>query len=487
MSIGCYTDKSLSERKEAPYRPPRFKKRKSMIIIDRFRAIWLCIAVSAVFAVSATAQNTPAPFLQDIQVQPKDESPDLVKKTAISSPSSAVHANSSIPVLTDVEIPGYTGILVQKMDGTNVVEIGSDLTFNPASNVKIATAYAVLKTFGPEYRFPTNVWTDGKLDESTGVLTGNVYVSGRDPIFGYEHAVSIANELNHVGIRSVTGDLIVTSDFAMNYSSAASRTSQELFRSLDASKRTAAATRAWLNFLNNSGRANKGYSIPSVMFTGSVYVQPLPSDLKLLFTHESAPMRTIIKATLCYSNNFLAERLGEMIGGPYAVARIVQLNVGVQPSEFNIQTSSGLGINRVSPSAMMKLLRTFRDDLTRYGMKYSDIMPVAGIDKGTLEERFDTDFSRGSVVGKTGTLGRTDGGASALAGEMNTRSGKLLFVIFNQHGSVARFRKFQNFYVSLIQGAFGGAEALDYTPIDLESRLSRTRIEYPTLQAGLDQ
>jgi D-alanyl-D-alanine carboxypeptidase/D-alanyl-D-alanine-endopeptidase (penicillin-binding protein 4) len=373
------------------------------------------------------------------------------------------------------------------MDGTNVVEIGSDLTFNPASNVKIATAYAVLKTFGPEYRFPTSVWTDGKLDTSTGTLTGNIYISGRDPIFGYAHAVSIANELNHLGIRNVTGDLIVTGDFAMNYSSASSVTSRILFTSLDSSKRPAAATSAWLNFLNNSGRANKGYSIPSVAFTGSVYVQPLPSSLKLLFTHESAPMREIIKATLCYSNNFLAERLGDMLGGPYAVARIVQINVGVQPSEFNIQTSSGLGINRVSPAAMMKLLRSFNDDLARYGMSYADIMPVAGVDKGTLEERFDTDFSRGSVVGKTGTLGRTDGGASALTGEMNTRNGKLLFVIFNQHGNVARFRAFQNNYVSLIQGAFGGAAPLDYTPVDIDVRLSRSRIEYPSsLEASMN-
>ena len=457
-----------------------------MISFKRFRAFWFYVTVSVVFAAAVTGQTSaPAPFLQDINVQPAS-TPELISKTSITAPSNAVHANTSIPVLADVEIPGYTGILVQKMDGTNVVEIGSDLTFNPASNVKIATAFAVLRTFGPNYRFPTNVWTDGKLDESTGTLTGNIYVSGRDPIFAYEHAVSIANELNHIGIRAVTGDLIVTDDFAMNYSSAASRTSQFLFASLDSTKRSAAATRAWLNFLNNSGRANKGYSIPSVSFTGSVYVQPLPSSLRLLFTHESAPMREIIKATLCYSNNFLAERLGDMLGGPYAVARIVQINVGVQPSEFNIQTSSGLGINRVSPAAMMKLLRAFRDDLARYNMTYSDIMPVAGVDKGTLEERFDTDFSRGSVVGKTGTLGRTDGGASALAGEMNTRSGKLLFVIFNQHGNVARFRAFQNNYVSLIQGAFGGAAAFDYTPIDLDRRLSRTRIEYPSLQASME-
>src|SRR5260370_20220841 len=102
-----------------------------------------------------------------------------------------------------------------------------------------------------------------------------------------------------------------------------------------------------------------------------------------------------------------------MLGGPSAVARIVQINAAIDPQEFSIQTSSGLGYNRVTPNAMMKLLRALRTDLARYKLTFADIMPVAGIDKGTLEGRFDTDFSRCSVVGKTGTLGRTDAGVSA--------------------------------------------------------------------------
>jgi hypothetical protein len=101
------------------------------------------------------------------------------------------------------------------------------------------------------------------------------------------------------------------------------------------------------------------------------------------------------------------------------------------------------------------------------------------MDKGTLENRFDTDFSSGSVIGKTGTLGNTDGGVSALAGEINTRNGTLLFVIFNQRGSVARFRSFQNNYVSLIQGQFGGAAPIGYSPVSLDARMAKTRFSYP--------
>jgi D-alanyl-D-alanine carboxypeptidase/D-alanyl-D-alanine-endopeptidase (penicillin-binding protein 4) len=176
-----------------------------------------------------------------------------------------------------------------------------------------------------------------------------------------------------------------------------------------------------------------------------------------------------------------------MVGGPYAVARIVQQNTGTLPTEFSLATSSGLGINRVTPTAMMKLLRLLRTDLARYKMTFADIMPVAGLDRGTLENRFDTDFSSGSVIGKTGTLGRTDGGASALAGEINTRNGKLLFVIFNQRGNVSRFRSFQNNYVSLIQGQFGGHAPVAYTPVSLDSRMAKTRFTYPSQVASNDE
>jgi D-alanyl-D-alanine carboxypeptidase/D-alanyl-D-alanine-endopeptidase (penicillin-binding protein 4) len=289
-----------------------------------------------------------------------------------------------------------------------------------------------------------------------------------------------------MGIRTIQGDLVVSDNFAMNYNTSAARSSTTLATTMDAAKRPAAANRAWQNYLFNSGKPVQAQTVPSVSFSGGVYVQPMPSNAKLLFTHESAPMREILKVTLCYSNNFLAERLGDMLGGSYAVARIVQQNASIAPQEFYLQTSSGLGINRVTPRAMMKLLKTLRSELGRYKMTFADIMPVAGVDKGTLERRFDTDFAKGSVVGKTGTLGNTDSGVSTLAGEITTRTGKLLFVIFNQRGNVSRFRSFQNNYVSLIQGQFGGASQMTYNPIALDTRLAKTRIVHADNRARVN-
>jgi D-alanyl-D-alanine carboxypeptidase/D-alanyl-D-alanine-endopeptidase (penicillin-binding protein 4) len=329
------------------------------------------------------------------------------------------------------------------------------------------------------YRFRTDIWTDGQIDPASGTLTGNLYVSGRDPMFNLEHAVHLAYELNKLGVNNIDGDLIVTDNFAMNYSPSAKQSGYLLQKTLDGTKRTRAALRSWDKHRVISNAGNTGGSIPSVSVGGDLYVEGLPTNARLLMTHESTPLREIVKVTLSYSNNFLAERLGDMLGGAYAVARVVQLDAGVMPGHFTLQTCSGLGINRVTPRAQMRLLRTFRSFLDRNRMKFSDVMPVAGMDDGTLKRRFNSSYNAGSVVGKTGTLGRTDGGVSTLSGQVTTGYGKYLFVIFNQRGGVNRFRSFQNTFIPMVQNALGGAEPQQYIPQTMDFRLAKTRISYP--------
>ena len=143
-----------------------------------------------------------------------------------------------------------------------------------------------------------------------------------------------------------------------------------------------------------------------------------------------------------------------------------------------MSSASGLGPNRVTPRAMMKILRGLNVELKHDKLSLLDILPVAGIDPGTLEDRFTTDIARGSVVAKTGTLARTDGGASSLVGQMQTRSGRVvLFVILNEHGNVLRFRQNQDGIVTAIQNSLGGPAPFDYLPIRLSMRLANSDYE----------
>jgi D-alanyl-D-alanine carboxypeptidase/D-alanyl-D-alanine-endopeptidase (penicillin-binding protein 4) len=309
-------------------------------------------------------------------------------------------------------------------------------------------------------------------------VTGDLVVTGRDPSLHYEHAVMIARQLNELGIRTVTGNIIVAPNFTMNFDWSA-RHSGEMFReTLDAARRSATATRAWLDERTLVGDNNSLSSVPSVVVNGEVQVGSAPTGALPILTHKSSRLVDVLKALLCYSNNFMAERIGEGLGGPEAVSGLLIRQLGLSPDELSLSSTSGLGINRVTPRAMMKILRALRDELAKNKLSLSDILPVAGVDPGTLEERYTDPQERGSVIAKTGTLVRTDGGASSLVGQMKTKSGRVvLFVIMNQRGNVVRFRQNQDTIVSAIQNSLGGPAAFDYQPVKLALRLANSDYE----------
>ena len=370
---------------------------------------------------------------------------------------------------------GLQGVLIETLDGKVVSAQAVDQAFNPASSIKLATALVALRNFGPNHRFSTGFWTDGSLDTATGRITGNLYVTGRDPSFHHEHAVMIARQLNSLGIRSVTGDLIVAPGFTMNFSASARASGEWLYDALDATRRSSEATRAWTYERTALGDLASLQTVPSLTVMGEVSVGSAAPGATLLLTHKSSKLTDVLKVLLCYSNNFMAERIGDSLGGPEAVMRQLATTLAIPPEEIQFGSLSGLGVNRVTPRAMMKILRGLRNELQKNKLSPSDIMPVAGIDPGTLEDRFTGPAWKGSVIAKTGTLGRTDGGASSLVGQMRTRNGDtLLFVIMNQHGNVLRFRSNQDYLVMLVQNSRGGPKAFNYKPLALTMKLADT-------------
>src|SRR5262245_54113945 len=189
---------------------------------------------------------------------------------------------------------GYQGVLVETLDGKVVSSQSENEQFNPASTLKLATALVALQTFGASHRFATGVWTDGTIDKTTGVLTGNLYISGRDPSFHYEHAVLLAQELNGLGIKEVSGNLIVAPGFTMNFSASALRSGSQLYDTLDSTLRYAEAVRAWnyeRTLLNDRASLEK---VPSVVVMGDVSVAPVAPAAKLLVTQRSSKLVDIL-------------------------------------------------------------------------------------------------------------------------------------------------------------------------------------------------
>jgi D-Ala-D-Ala carboxypeptidase 3 (S13) family protein len=372
----------------------------------------------------------------------------------------------------DVENQGF---IVSTMGGEILAEQNADRKFNPASVVKIATSLTAISKLGPDFRYRTSMYTDGTFDPATGTLNGSLYVIGSgDPAFFHENALMIADKLNRSGIRAVEGNLVVLGQFYFNFS-ASREASARAFRTwMTAESWTPAVKSAYPRFLAMRAYAERGsvptvYTSslpdkpPSIKISGQTIADPGAdtSNLRLLAVHTSLPLVRVLKGLNDFSNNWMASMIGGMVGGPDAVQRFLEQEVGLKGEELNIVTSSGLGSNYISPRGTLHILRKLITYLNNRGLKLEEILPVGGVDAGTLQRRF-TDAYRGSVVAKTGTLS----GVSALAGVAYTRSkGPLLFVIYNRGGSVSSFRAAQDETIKKLITFFGGPVPVRYVPM----------------------
>ena len=231
---------------------------------------------------------------------------------------------------------GLQGVLIETLDGRVVSSQAENEQFNPASTLKLATALVALRTLGSSAPLRHRGLDRRSTRPNTGVIDGNLYVSGRDPSFHYEHGVLLARELNKIGIKQISGDLIVAPGFTMNFSASATRSGERLYDTLDSTLRYAEAVRAWnyeRTLLNDRASLE---TVPSVAVMGAVTVAPVAPAAKLLLTQRSSKLVDILKVLLCYSNNFMADRIGEALGGPDSVRQQLTADLGLGPDEIQL-------------------------------------------------------------------------------------------------------------------------------------------------------
>src|SRR2546430_11987468 len=106
-----------------------------------------------------------------IVAQQPSSSPNIRSSSDIPAPNQPQTPALATPsYLTPIH--GTQGVLAETLDGASIAAQSIDDRFNPASSIKLATALAALKAFGPDYRFPTSIWATGKVDPATGNLQG---------------------------------------------------------------------------------------------------------------------------------------------------------------------------------------------------------------------------------------------------------------------------------------------------------------------------
>lgn len=112
-------------------------------------------------------------------------------------------------ILEQKELAGsLVGLTVKHAtDGDVLFSHQEDIRLHPASNMKLLTGAAALETLGEDFRFQTEILTDGKQIENT--LHGNLYIKGKgDPALLKSDLDDFASELKALGIDTIDGNLV---------------------------------------------------------------------------------------------------------------------------------------------------------------------------------------------------------------------------------------------------------------------------------------
>ena len=342
------------------------------------------------------------------------------------------------------------GLYVEDADGRVLVAQAADTPVHPASVSKIPTTLALLSKLGPEYRFTTTFIATGPVVADR--LEGDLRVeSNGDPALVDEDALLIAARLRELGIRRVDGDLKAPGRWMFDWQSDPDG------KRLRAALAGHVAPAAWASVralpASTSGSASTdGDQLPAVSFGAD----PVPNRgasaaERPLLVHRSEPLLSMVKALNDYSNNIF-NTLAASVGGAAEVEHIAREALPANlRGALVLQDAAGADArNRMSPHAAVALLRALERELARSGHRLTDILPVSGVDPGTLHDRLNSPEDAGSIVGKTGTYG--DYGASALIGALQSADrGTVYFAILNHGVSVPEARRRQDRFVELLR------------------------------------
>ncbi len=342
--------------------------------------------------------------------------------------------------------PQQQGIWLQT-DDRLLAEIGGTVPLPAASLTKIATTLAALRQFDLDHRFSTQFFRRGEINN--GVLEGDLLVVGdMDPLFVWEEAIPIANQLADLGLQQVTGDLIIVGDFFMNFEEDSVLSGELLKQALN--------TRLWAGEAEAQYRTlPPGTPRPQLEIAGQVRrLQEPPSQLEFLLAHQSQPLPRILKLMNRYSNNAIAHMLANAMGGAEAVRETVIAATGVPPQEIQLINGSGLGReNQISPRTVIEMYQAIQRELAPQGLTLADVVAVAGEPEGILTVRPLPPYA----VLKSGSLNAV----STLSGALPTQDkGIVWFAFLHGGGDIEILRAEQERFLRELEAQWGAVDEL---------------------------
>ncbi|WP_428897437.1 D-alanyl-D-alanine carboxypeptidase / D-alanyl-D-alanine-endopeptidase (penicillin-binding protein 4) [Parelusimicrobium proximum] len=137
----------------------------------------------------------------------------MLSLSFVCSHGQEIFTPSAWPALTNTSYSFYA----KYINGPEIIAINKSLRLTPASIQKLYITAAALDAFGPDKRFETVIYYDGKISAS-GTLKGNIYIKGGgDPSLGAgniegnmtlaELMSSWAQQISEKGIKKINGNI----------------------------------------------------------------------------------------------------------------------------------------------------------------------------------------------------------------------------------------------------------------------------------------
>jgi serine-type D-Ala-D-Ala carboxypeptidase/endopeptidase (penicillin-binding protein 4) len=388
--------------------------------------------------------------------------------TAAALPASAPARVEAPPLATRLAralaVPHVTAarsaaVAVELGGGKTVFARHQALALVPASNEKLAVAYAALTLLGPSHRIETAVYGEG--EQLGKVWKGDLVLKGfGDPTLTKGDLRVLASQVRAAGIRQVTGGIEADESYFdtrrtgpawkswyyLNESPplSALTVDRTRFRGYMQKDPALAAARQFGLALRSVGVGVRGPAEPGV-------ADPFAEQLA---TTESAPLSAIVRFMNTESDNFTAELLLKQLGavdegvgssaaGAKAVVSILR-EAAIPLAGVRIVDGSGLSPrNRLTAAALIGMLVAAWHDPV-IGPAFVRSLAVAGVN-GTLEDRMRVPRVRGAVLAKTGTTSES----SALSGYVRNR---FAFAVLQNGRPVSLFwaRRAQDRFVTVL-------------------------------------
>lgn len=331
------------------------------------------------------------------------------------------------------------GMMIYDFDADSVIYRKNERQLmRPASTMKVITAITALDRLGGSYQFKTDLCYTGEVDSTT--LVGDVYVvGGFDPRFNSDDMRAFVEAIHRMGVDTIRGNLYA--DRSMKDKDLLGEgwcwDDDNPVLSPLVYQRKDIFMDKFLDALHRAG----------IVLMGNISEKRKPQDANCIISRFHT-IDQILMRMLKESDNLYAESMFYQIAASSgnrpataksakALERQLISRLGLDASRYRLADGSGLSLyNYVSPELEIKFLRYAFENLNIYN-HLLPALPIAGID-GTLKGRMHSQFTRGNVHAKTGTVE----GVSSLCGYLTAANGHhLCFSIINQgimHGKNAR-------------------------------------------------